>query len=50
MQVIKTEQRQFERWVVTEEGREVMKTGSHEARVYNAVDKDEGTSQAEIMV
>lgn len=49
MQLIKTEQQQFEKWVLTAEGSEVVKSGSHEARVYNAVDKKDGTSQAEIM-
>lgn len=36
--------------MVTVEGAEVMKTGSHEARVYQAVDKDTGTLQADVMV
>lgn len=50
VQLIRTEQRQFEKWVVTGEGTEVMETGSHEARVYDAVDKDQGTTQSELMV
>ena len=50
IQMIKTEQRQFEQWVVTGEGSEVMKSGSHEARVYKAVDENAGTAQSEIMV
>ena len=50
LQVIKTEQRQFEKWVLTAEGTEVVERGSHEARVYDAVDPKEGTSQAELMV
>ena len=48
--MIVTEQRQFEQWVLTEEGSEVIQNGSHEARVYNAVDAQNGTSQAHIMV
>lgn len=36
--------------MLTTEGAEVVKSGSHEARVYNAVDGDEGTSQDIIMV
>ena len=50
VQLITTEQRQFEKWVLTEEGSEVVKTGSHEARVYHAVDSNEGTAQSKIMV
>ncbi|CAI8034323.1 Phenylalanine--tRNA ligase alpha subunit [Geodia barretti] len=34
--VVSTEQRQFESWVLTGEGQEVVENGSHEARVYNA--------------
>ena len=36
--------------MLTAEGLEVVKCGSHEARVYNAVDSTEGTPQAQIMV
>ena len=36
--------------MLTPEGLEVVKCGSHEARVYNAVDSREGASQAQIMV
>lgn len=49
-QLIRTEQQQFEKWVLTAEGTEVVKSGSHEARVYNAVNKTEGTRQVDIMV
>ena len=44
------EQQQYEKWELTPEGMEVLKYGSHEARVYNAVDSNEGTAQAQIMV
>lgn len=50
VQVISTEQRQFESWELTSEGSEVVEKGSHEARVYSAVDPENGTPQAEIMV
>ncbi len=49
-QVIVTELRQFEQWVLTDEGSEVVRDGSHEARVYRAVDPQNGTLQADIMV
>ena len=48
--MISTEQRQFESWVLTGEGLEVMEKGSHEARVYGAVNAETGTPQSEIMV
>ena len=48
--MIETEQRQFERWVLTSEGEEVVERGSHEARMFEAVDKDSGSLQAELMV
>lgn len=44
------EQQQFEKWELTPEGVEVQKYGSHEARLYNAIDSNVGTKQAEIMV
>ena len=50
LQLIRTEQQQFEKWVLTAEGSEIVKSGSHEARVFNAVDEKEGTAQAELMV
>ena len=50
VQVVSTEQRQFESWVLTGEGQEVVENGSHEARVYNAVTPDGGSLQSEIMV
>ena len=50
MQVVSSEQRQFERWILTGEGQDVVEKGSHEARVYHAVAPDEGTLQSEIMV
>ena len=50
MQVIKTEQRQFEKWVLSAEGSECVERGSHEARLFDAVDPKSGVSQAELMV
>ncbi len=49
-QVIRTEQRQFENWVLTAEGEEIVEGGSHEARLFNAVDPTAGTLQTELMV
>ncbi len=48
--MIKTEQRQFESWVLTSEGTEIVESGSHEARLFNAVDPETGALQAELMV
>ena len=48
--MIETEQRQFERWVLTDEGEEVVERGSHEARMFQAVDADNGSLQTELMV
>ena len=48
--MIESEQRQFERWVLTGEGQEVMEKGSHEARMFDSVDKDSGSLQTELMV
>ena len=48
--MIETDQRQFERWVLTDEGQEVVERGSHEARMFQAVDADGGSPQAELMV
>ena len=50
LQVIETEQRQFEKWVLSAEGTEVVEKGSHEARLFDAVDPKNGASQAELMV
>ena len=47
---MQSEQRQFERWDLTDEGREVVERGSHEARVFQAVDADVGTLQDKLMV
>ena len=49
-QVISTEPRQFESWVLTWEGSEVVEQGSHEARLFEAVDVEAGTPQADVMV
>ena len=48
--MINTEQCQFDSWVLTGEGEEVVEKGSLEARVYMAVDANAGTLQTEIMV
>ena len=48
--MISTEQRQFEKWVLTAEGEEMVQHGSHEARFFNAVDPKNGSIQAELMV
>ena len=50
LKVITTEQRQFDKWVLTSEGSEFVEKGSHEARLYGAVDKENGTLQADLMV
>ena len=48
--MISTEQRQFEKWMLTAEGEEMVQYGSHEARLFNAVDPQNGSIQAELMV
>lgn len=48
--MISTEQRQFESWVLTGEGEEVVEKGSHEARLFKAVAPETGSLQADIMV
>ena len=48
--MILAQQRQFEKWVLTDEGSEVIREGSHEARVYGAVDSKTGSLQSDIMV
>ena len=50
LKVITTEQRQFDKWALTSEGSEIVEKGSHEARLYGAVDKENGTLQADLMV
>ena len=50
VQVIKTEQKQDELWELTEEGREIVQNGSHEVRIFEAVDPSNGTPQNELMV
>ena len=47
--VIRAEQMEEKMWNLTQEGSEVVATGSHEARVYHAVDPDKGTPQTELM-
>ena len=48
--MIKSEQRQFTTWVLTEEGRQVAREGSHEVHVFLAVHPVDGTPQSEVMV
>ena len=48
--MIKTEIRQTERWQLTKEGAEITEYGSHEARVFEATDKDKGILHSELMV
>lgn len=48
--MILAQQRQFDKWVLTDEGSEVTREGSHEARVYSAVDPKTGSLQSDIMV
>ena len=50
LQVVKTEQRQFEKWVLTVEGSEIVEKGSHEARLFNTVDAEKGSLQTDLMV
>ncbi|XP_019861088.1 PREDICTED: phenylalanine--tRNA ligase alpha subunit-like, partial [Amphimedon queenslandica] len=47
--VIKTEQKQTELWELTEEGKEIAENGSHEVRLFEAVDQSNGTPQNELM-
>jgi phenylalanyl-tRNA synthetase alpha chain len=47
--VVKTEPRQFTTWAPTEEGQAVMEHGSHEVRVFEAVDPKNGTPQSSLM-
>jgi len=47
-EVIETEKESSAHWVLTDEGKATVESGSHEALVYNAI-PDGGTTQAEIM-
>ncbi|XP_014671958.1 PREDICTED: phenylalanine--tRNA ligase alpha subunit-like [Priapulus caudatus] len=47
-EVIQCEQVASKRWELTDEGRQVLKNGSHEAHVFNAI-PTEGITQAELM-
>lgn len=47
--VITTEQRQFESWVLTQEGKEMVEKGSHEARMFASVSPQGGSPQADLM-
>ena len=49
IKVIQLEQDQFEKWELTEEGAEIVEKGSHEARVFNAIEAEKGSLQADIM-
>ena len=50
LQVIKCDQRSFDMWVLTEEGKQVVEHGSHEAVVFAAIDPKLGTLQTDVMV
>ena len=50
LQVIKTEQYQLQKWVLTKEGSEILQNGSHEVQMFTAVDPNKGTPQKELMV
>ena len=50
VQVINTDIRQIEQWQLTKEGTEIVEYGSHEARVFEATDKDKGILHSELMV
>ena len=49
LQVIETEKESSSHWVLTDEGKAIVESGSHEALVYNAIPEG-GIAQAEIMV
>lgn len=49
LQVIEAELHSTVKWDLTEEGKQVVKHGSHEAQVYNAIPAA-GSTQPEIMV
>ena len=48
--MIKTELQQLEKLKLTKEGVEIAENGSHEFRVFMAVDKDHGSLHSELMV
>ena len=48
-QVVDVQQVTRKHWELTDEGRDVARTGSHEAKVFNAIPA-EGIPQAELMV
>lgn len=47
--VVQVEQLQSDRWVLTDEGKDIVKHGSHEARVFYAINPEKGTLQSELM-
>lgn len=44
------EQDQSDHWELTDEGKEFVEKGSHEARLFNAIDQAKGTLQSTLMV
>ena len=48
--MIHTELRQFNLWELTKEGIEIAEKGSHEVRVFMAVDRNNGSLHSELMV
>lgn len=47
--MIEAEQRTSKKWELTPEGKEIVKEGSHEVRVFNSI-PPEGLVQSELMV
>ena len=47
--VIRAEQMEEKMWTLTQEGNSVLDTGSHEVRLYNSVNPEQGTPQPELM-
>ena len=47
---MQVEQLQSDRWVLTDEGKDIVKHGSHEAQVFYAINPEKGTLQSELMV
>lgn len=42
--------KETEKWILTSEGREISLTGSHEAKVYNAIPAEKGISIDDLTV
>lgn len=49
-QVIEAELKSSSQWGLTEEGKSVLESGSHEAHVFDAVPTDGGLLQSQLMV